>query len=79
MISAQQLDALDPQTRKAMQALLAQVQQRAAEIAVKLSLIDRLRREMAVLKRMKLAAWTTIRSLPCDPECQISCHESLTA
>lgn len=56
MISAQQLDALDPQTRQAVQALLAQVQQRDAEIAFKQALIDKLTHEMAVLKRMKFAA-----------------------
>ena len=56
MISAQQLDALDPQTRQAVQSLLAQVQQRDAEIAFKQALIDKLTHEMAVLKRLKFAA-----------------------
>ncbi|MEY2872688.1 MAG: hypothetical protein RLZZ373_59 [Pseudomonadota bacterium] len=56
MISAQQLDTLDPQTRQAVQLLLAQVQQRDAEIAFKQALIDKLTHEMAVLKRMKFAA-----------------------
>ena len=40
MISAQQLDALDPQTRQVVQSLLAQVQLRDAEIAFKF--LDRL-------------------------------------
>ena len=56
MISAQQLDSLDPQTRQAVQALLAQVQQHGAEIAFKQALIDKLTHELAVLKRMKFAA-----------------------
>ena len=56
MISAQQLDALDSQTRQAVQSLLAQVQQRDAEIAFKQALIDKLTHEMAVLKRLKFAA-----------------------
>ena len=56
MISAQQLDAMDPQTRQAVQSLLAQVQQRDTEIAFKQALIDKLTHEMAVLKRMKFAA-----------------------
>ena len=56
MISAQQLDTLDPQMRQAVQALLAQVQQHGAEIAFKQALIDKLTHELAVLKRMKFAA-----------------------
>ena len=56
MISAQQLDALEPQMRQVVQSLLAQVQQRDAEIAFKQALIDKLTHEMAVLKRMKFAA-----------------------
>lgn len=46
------LDALDPQTRQAVQSLLAQVQQRDHEIAFKQALIDKLTHEMAILKRM---------------------------
>ena len=42
MISAQQLDTLDPQTRQVVQSLLAQVQRRDAEIAFKQALIDKL-------------------------------------
>ena len=56
MIAAQQLDALDPQMQQLVQALLAQVQQRDAEIAFKQALIDKLTHEMAVLKRLKFAA-----------------------
>ncbi|WP_291015357.1 IS66 family transposase [Hydrogenophaga sp.] len=56
MIAAQQLDALDPQMRQLVQSLLAQVQQRDAEIAFKQALIDKLTHEMAVLKRLKFAA-----------------------
>ena len=60
MISAQQLDALDPQTRQAMLALLqelrakdALIAQRDREVAFKQALIDKLTHEMAVLKRRK--------------------------
>lgn len=56
MISAQQLDTLDPQMRQAVQSLLAQVQLRDTELAFKQALIDKLTHEMAVLKRMKFAA-----------------------
>ena len=56
MISAQQLDALDPQTRQVVQSLLAQVQHRDAEIAFKQALIDKLTHEMAVRIRQKFAA-----------------------
>jgi len=56
MIDAQHLHALDPQTRQLVQSLLAQVQQRDAEIAFKQALIDKLTHEMAVLKRLKFAA-----------------------
>jgi len=70
MISAQQLDALDPQTRQAMLSLMAEVaardeqlrakaaliEQRERDAAFKQALIDKLTHENAVLKRLKFAA-----------------------
>lgn len=70
MISAQQLEAFDPQVRRAMLALMAEVtardeqlrakealiQQRERDAAFKQALIDKLTHELAVLKRMKFAA-----------------------
>lgn len=70
MISAQQLEALDPQVRQAMLSLMSQVaardeqlrakdaliEQRERDAAFKQTLIDKLTHELAVLKRMKFAA-----------------------
>ncbi|WP_038215687.1 hypothetical protein, partial [Xenophilus azovorans] len=70
MISAQQLEALDPQVRQAMLSLMAEVaardeqlrakdaliEQRERDAAFKQALIDKLTHEVAVLKRMKFAA-----------------------
>jgi transposase len=63
MIDAQQLQALDPQTRQVMLALMEQVRtrdellaQRDREVAFKQALIDKLTHEMAVLRRLKFAA-----------------------
>ena len=63
MISAQQLDALDPQMRQALLSLMAEISakdaliaQREREVAFKQALIDKLTHEMAVLKRLKFAA-----------------------
>ena len=67
MISAQQLDSLEPQTRQAVLSLVselqaelaardAQIHKRDHEIAFKQALIDKLTHEMAVLKRLKFAA-----------------------
>ena len=67
MISAEQLDSLDPHTRQAMLSLLSELKaelsakdaliaQRDREAAFKQALIDKLTHEMAVLKRMKFAA-----------------------
>ena len=70
MISAQQLEALDPQVRQAMLSLMSQVAahgeqlrakdtliaQRERDAAFKQALIDKLTHELAVLKRMKFAA-----------------------
>lgn len=72
MISAQQLEALDPQVRQAMLSLMAEVaardeqlrakdaliERRERDVAFKQALIDKLTHEMAVLKRMKFAATT---------------------
>jgi transposase len=63
MISPQQLDALDPQTRQVMLTLLQELRakdeliaQREREVLFKQALIDKLTHEMAVLKRLKFAA-----------------------
>lgn len=70
MISAQQLEALDPQVRQAMLSLMSQVAardeqlrakdaliaQRERDAAFKQTLIDKLTHELAVLRRMKFAA-----------------------
>jgi transposase len=79
MISAQQLDALDPQTRQAVQSLLAQVQQRDAEIAFKQALIDKLTHEMAVLKRLKFAATSERFASTLVPEQRSLLEETLDA
>ena len=79
MISAQQLDALDPQTRQAVQSLLAQVQQRDAEIAFKQALIDKLTHEMAVLKRLKFAATSERFAASLAPEQKSLLEETLEA
>jgi transposase len=77
MISAQQLDALDPQTRQAVLTLLAEVQQRDAEIAFKQALIDKLTHEMAILKRMKFAATSERFASTLSPEQRILLEETL--
>src|SRR5215471_14648726 len=77
MISAQQLDALDPQTRQAVQSLLAEVQQRDAEIAFKQALIDKLTHEMAILKRMKFAATSERFASTLSPEQRSLLEETL--
>ena len=79
MISAQQLDALDPQTRQAVQSLLAQVQQRDAEIAFKQALIDKLTHEMAVLKRLKFAATSERFASTLAPEQRSLLEETVDA
>lgn len=56
MVSAQQLEAVDPQTRQAVLALLSQLEAKDREISFKQTLIDKLTHEMAVLKRLKFAA-----------------------
>ena len=77
MISAQQLDALDPQTRQAVQSLLAQIQQRDHEIAFKQALIDKLTHEMAILKRMKFAATSERFASTLSPEQRSLLEETL--
>ena len=77
MISAEQLDALDPQTRQAVQSLLAQVQQRDHEIAFKQALIDKLTHEMAILKRMKFAATSERFASTLSPEQRSLLEETL--
>ena len=77
MISAEQLDALDPQTRQAVQSLLAQVQQRDQEIAFKQAIIDKLTHEMAILKRMKFAATSERFASTLSPEQRSLLEETL--
>jgi len=86
MISAQQLDALDPQTRQAMLTLLAQIRakdeliaQREREVAFKQALIDKLTHEMAVLKRLKFAASSERFASTLVPEQQSLLQETLEA
>ncbi len=79
MISAEQLDALDPSLRQAVQSLLAQVQQRDAQIAFKQALIDKLTHEMAVLKRMKFAATSERFASTQAPEQRSLLEETLEA
>ena len=62
MISAQQLDALDPPTRQAMLSLMAElsakdalIAQRDRVAAFKQALIDKLTHENAILRRLKYA------------------------
>ncbi|TXH60798.1 MAG: hypothetical protein E6Q93_06180, partial [Burkholderiaceae bacterium] len=84
MISAQQLDALDPQTRQAMLSLLAEVRakeeliaQRDREAAFKQALIDKLTHEMAVLKRLKFAATSERFASTLAPEQKSLLEETL--
>lgn len=79
MISAEQLDTLDSQTRQAVQSLLAQIQQRDAEIAFKQAFIDKLTHEMAVLKRMKFAATSERFAASLAPEQRSLLEETLDA
>ena len=84
MISAQQLDALDPQTRQAMLSLLAEVRakeeliaQRDREAAFKQALIDKLTHEMVVLKRLKFAATSERFASTLAPEQKSLLEETL--
>jgi transposase len=84
MISAQQLDALDPQTRQVMLSLMAelaardaQIQQRDHAIAFKQALIDKLTHEMAVLKRLKFAATSERFASTLSPEQKSLLEETL--
>lgn len=86
MISAQQLDALDPQMRQAMLSLMAElsakdalIAQRDREVAFKQALIDKLTHEMAVLKRMKFAATSERFASTLAPEQRSLLEETLDA
>lgn len=86
MISAQQLDNLDPQTRQAMLSLMAEIQakdaliaQRDKEAAFKQALIDKLTHEMAVLKRLKFAATSERFASTLAPEQKSLLEETLDA
>ena len=86
MISAQQLHALDPQTRQVMLSLLEQIRakdaliaQREQEAAFKQALIDKLTHEMAVLKRLKFAATSERFASTLAPEQKSLLEETLDA
>lgn len=93
MISAQQLDAMDPQTRQAMLSLLSELaardeqlrvkdtllEQRDREAAFKQALIDKLTHEMAVLKRLKFAATNERFASTLAPEQKSLLEETLDA
>ena len=90
MISAQQLDALEPQTRQAMLSLMfdlraeisakdALIAQRDREVAFKQALIDKLTHEMAVLKRLKFAATSERFASTLAPEQKSLLEETLEA
>lgn len=86
MISAQQLDALDPQTRQVMLSLMEQIRakdaliaQREQEAAFKQALIDKLTHEMAVLKRLKFAATSERFASTLAPEQKSLLEETLEA
>ena len=86
MISAQQLDALEPQMRQAMLSLLAEIRakdeliaQREREAAFKQALIDKLTHEMAVLKRLKFAATSERFASTLAPEQRSLLEETLDA
>lgn len=93
MISAQQLDALDPQTRQAMLSLMTEltarneqlrakevlIAQRDREAAFKQALIDKLTHEMAVLKRLKFAATSERFASTLAPEQKSLLEETLDA
>jgi transposase len=77
MISAEQLHTLEPHTRQAVQALLAQVQQHSTEIAFKQALIDKLTHEVALLRRMKFAASSERFASTLTPEQKSLLEETL--
>jgi transposase len=84
MISVQQLDALDPQTRQAMLSLMAEIRakdaliaQRDREAAFKQALVDKLTHEMAVLKRLKFAATSERFASTLAPEQKSLLEETL--
>ena len=86
MISAQQLDALDSQTRQVMLSLMAELRakdaliaQRDQEAAFKQALIDKLTHEMAVLKRLKFAATSERFASTLAPEQKSLLEETLDA
>ncbi len=93
MISAQQLDVLDPQMRQAMLSLMAEltardeqlramdalIAQRDREAAFKQALIDKLTHEMAVLKRLKFAATSERFASTLAPEQKSLLEETLEA
>jgi transposase len=93
MISAQQLNALDPQMRQAMLSLMGElaardeqlrakdvlIAQRERDTAFKQALIDKLTHELAVLKRLKFAATSERFASTLAPEQKSLLEETLDA
>ena len=84
MISAEQLDALEPQMRQAMLTLLAELRakdeliaQRDREAAFKQALIEKLTHENAMLKRLKFAATSERFAASLAPEQKSLLEETL--
>ena len=84
MISAEQLDALDPQMRQAMLSLMAELQakdellaRRDREAAFKQTLIEKLTHENAILKRLKFAATSERFASTLAPEQKSLLEETL--
>ena len=84
MISAEQLDALDPQMRQAMLSLMAELQakdellaRRDREAAFKQTLIEKLTHENAMLKRLKFAATSERFASTLAPEQKSLLEETL--
>lgn len=84
MISAEQLDALDPQMRQAMLSLMAELQakdeliaRRDREAAFKQALIEKLTHENAMLKRLKFAATSERFASTLAPEQKSLLEETL--
>ena len=84
MISAEQLNALDPQMRQAMLSLMAELQakdeliaRRDREAAFKQALIEKLTHENAMLKRLKFAATSERFASTLAPEQKSLLEETL--
>ena len=86
MIAPQQLETLDPQTRQAVLALMAelsakddQLQRAQREASFKQALIDKLSHEMAVLKRQRFATTSEKFAASLNAEQQSLLEDTLDA